>query len=229
VYVRNVDGSPAIRLGEGGAQGFSPDGKSVLAVLHPSGERRLVSYPVGPGEVRTISEPGLAVATAQWHPDGKRILLQASETDRGPRFYLQDVSGGKARPFTPEGYRGYGVRPLTPDGKYVITLGPDRKVYRYPLEGGEPMPVPGLSFDERAIGWTPDGRFVFSYRRGERPAKVFRVDVATGQRELFRELMPSDPSGVDSVGPILLLPDGKSVIFGYVRVLSDLHVVDGLK
>ena len=28
VYIRNVDGSPAIRLGEGGAQGFSRDGKS---------------------------------------------------------------------------------------------------------------------------------------------------------------------------------------------------------
>lgn len=75
------------------------------------------------------------------------------------------------------------VSPLGADGTYVIVLGPDRKVYRYPLDGGEPLPVPDLAFDERAIGWTPDGRFLYSYRRGERPAKVHRVDIATGRKE----------------------------------------------
>jgi hypothetical protein len=42
--------------------------------------------------------------------------------------------------------------------------------------------------------------------------------------------MPSDSAGVEAVGPVLLLPDGKSyVLFGYTRILSDLHVVEGLK
>jgi len=41
--------------------------------------------------------------------------------------------------------------------------------------------------------------------------------------------MPSDPAGVEAVGPVLLLPGGKSYVFGYTRVLSDLHVVEGLK
>ena len=40
VYVRNVDGSPAIRLGEGTGQSFLPDGKSVLAIVHPVTDTR---------------------------------------------------------------------------------------------------------------------------------------------------------------------------------------------
>jgi Tol biopolymer transport system component/predicted Ser/Thr protein kinase len=229
VYVRNVDGSPAIRLGEGGAQGFSPDGKLVLAIVRPVTDRRLVAYPVGPGETRTISEAGLAVQRALWHPDGRRIVLQASEAGRGQRFYLQDVAGGKARPFTPEGYRSLGPKPLSPDGRFVVVLGPDRKVYRYPVEGGEPVLVPSLTFEEGVQGWTPDGRFVYVSHRGERPLKIYRLEIATGAKELVRELMPSDAAGVESVGPVVLLPDGKSWVFGYSRILSDLHVVDGLK
>ncbi|HYB53085.1 MAG TPA: protein kinase, partial [Thermoanaerobaculia bacterium] len=36
VYVRKLDGTPAIRLGEGSAQTLSPDGKLALAIIHPS-------------------------------------------------------------------------------------------------------------------------------------------------------------------------------------------------
>ncbi len=229
VYVRNIDGSPAVRLGEGGALGFSPDGKSVLAVLRPASDRRLVAYPVGPGEARTISPAGLAVQRAHWHPDAKRIVVQASEAGRGPRMYLLDGASGKARPFTPEGYRTHGIKALSPGGDFVVVVGPDRKVYRYPTEGGEPTLVPALSFSEGIQGWAPDGRFAYVTRRGDRPLKIYRLELATGGKELVREVMPSDAAGVGEVYPVLLLPDGKSLVFGYSRGLSDLHVVDGLK
>jgi Tol biopolymer transport system component len=200
-----------------------------MAILHPVTDRRLVAYPVGPGEARTISAPGLAVRRALPHPDGKRIVIEGNEPGRGPRFYLQEVAGGKARPFTPEGYRTLGFKPLSPDGRFVLVVGPDRKVYRYPVEGGEPTLAPGLTVEDGVQGWTPDGRFAYISQRGERPLKIFRHDLATGARELVRELMPSDASGVESVGPALPLPDGKSWVFGYSRILSALHVVDGLK
>jgi len=51
----------------------------------------------------------------------------------------------------------------------------------------------------------------------------------TGQRTLWKQLMPPDPAGVEYVGPILPTPDGKAYVYGYRRMLSDLYVVDGLK
>jgi hypothetical protein len=109
-----------------------------------------------------------------------------------------------------------------------MTVGPDRKVYLYRLAGSEPIPAPGLTNDDGVVAWAADARSVFVAHR-DRPLRVSRVDLETGKRELVRELMPSDAAGVTGVGPVHVLPDGKSWVFGYVRILSDLHVVEGLK
>jgi hypothetical protein len=192
-------------------------------------ETRVVIYPIGAGEARTLPTPGLSVDRALAHPDGRRVLLQAREQSRGTRLYLQDLVGGSARPFTPEGYRTLGIKALSSDGTAVMAFGPDRKVYLYRLDGGEPISPPGLSNEDNVIAWSADSRSVFVTRRGERPLKVSRVDLGTGKKELVRELMPSDAAGVTGVGPVHVLPDGKSWVFGYSRILSDLHVVHGLK
>jgi hypothetical protein len=41
--------------------------------------------------------------------------------------------------------------------------------------------------------------------------------------------MPSDSAGVRSINPIVMTPDGKTYVYGYHRILSDLYVVEGLK
>jgi hypothetical protein len=199
----------------------------VLAIAHPVTDTRVVIYPLGAGESRTLPTPGLNVERAFAHPDGRRVVLQARESGRGTRLYLQDLAGGKPRAFTPEGYRTLGI--LSSDGTAVMTVGPDRKVYLYRLSGDEPSSPPGLTNDDNVVAWSADMRSVLVMRRGERPLTVSRVDLGTGKRELIRELMPSDAAGVTSVGSVHMLPDQKSYVFGYQRVLSDLHVVDGLK
>jgi hypothetical protein len=45
----------------------------------------------------------------------------------------------------------------------------------------------------------------------------------------MEQLMPGDPAGVETIGPILLTPDGKTCVYGYHRTLSDLYLVEGLK
>lgn len=162
------------------------------------------------------------------HPDRQSVLLQAREPGRGPRLYRMDLSGGKARAFTPEGYRPLGPRALSPDGTVVMVAGPDQKVYLYPLGGGEPHSPPGMTNLDNVISWSPDLKSVLVAQRGL-PLKVSRIDLATGKREFVRELMPSDSAGVSGVGPVCILPDQNSYVFGYQRILSDLHVVDGLK
>ena len=61
------------------------------------------------------------------------------------------------------------------------------------------------------------------------PARVDRLDLQTGKRTLWKELIPSDPAGVETIGPILMTPDAKTCIFGYHRMLADLYLVEGLK
>jgi eukaryotic-like serine/threonine-protein kinase len=61
------------------------------------------------------------------------------------------------------------------------------------------------------------------------PAKIERVDLATGRREPWKEIAPADPAGVQSNAGIKFSADGKSYAYSTLRILSDLYVVDGLK
>jgi hypothetical protein len=61
------------------------------------------------------------------------------------------------------------------------------------------------------------------------PAKVYLVDVATGRRELWKQLIPADAAGVIQVGIALPSADGGSCVYTYTRQLSDLFEVDGLR
>jgi hypothetical protein len=66
-------------------------------------------------------------------------------------------------------------------------------------------------------------------RPNEVPTKVHRVDMTTGQRALWKELVPPDPAGVLTMGPILMTPDGKSYVYSYRRTLDELFLVEGLR
>lgn len=58
---------------------------------------------------------------------------------------------------------------------------------------------------------------------------MYRLDLATGRRELRRELMPPDPAGVLMIRPPHISSDGKSYAYSYRRTLSELFLADGLK
>jgi hypothetical protein len=187
-----------------------------------------VVYSTGAGEPNKLPTEGLAVQNdLNWLPDGKHVLLTAREKGRGPRLWLQEISGGKPRAISPEGYVA-SPRAISPDGKVAVVTGPDQKMYLYPLAGGEPQLVPGIT-GERHAGWSGDGLFLYVYRLGELPAKVFRVEIATGKRELWKTLMPADAAGISSITRVCPTSDGKSYAYTYFRTLSDLYLVEGMK
>jgi Tol biopolymer transport system component/predicted Ser/Thr protein kinase len=227
VYLRKTDASPAVLLGEGSAVALSPDERWVIAQPQSS-PAQLKLLPTKAGEPRTLTNDNINHALARWFPDGKHILFSGNEPDHGVRLYVQDLEGGKPRPITPEGVHATAFF-LSPDGQFVATIGPDQQGYLYPVAGGDPRPIRGLQPGEQPINWSHDGKGLYIYRPGELPAKVYQLDLATGQRALWKQLMPSDPAGVETIGPILITPDGKTCVYGYHRTLSDLYLVEGLK
>jgi serine/threonine protein kinase/Tol biopolymer transport system component len=230
VYIRKTDGSPATRLGEGAAARLSPDGKWALSVRRlGTTNPQIVVYPTGVGEPRPLPSENLKVGpTLDWLPDGKTVVFTANEPGHGTRIYLRPFDGGKARPLTPEGYRGL-PRAVSPDGRTVATIGPDQRFYLYPIAGGEPTPVPAVAAEDRVEGWSADGKSIFVHRRGELPARIYRLDVATGKKTLWKETMPLETAGLGDVGGVIVTPDGRSYVFGTGWTLSDLYLVEGLK
>jgi eukaryotic-like serine/threonine-protein kinase len=227
VYLRKTDGSPAVRLGDGQSLALSPDGKWALS-SRGDNQTDLFLLPTGPGEPKQLDGHGIIHSKAQWFPDATRVLLSGTETNHGVRLYVQDISTNKIEAISPEGTNALSFA-LSPDGQFVAAVGPDEKGYLFPVAKGEPKPIPGLLPGEAPVAWSADGRSLYIYRGGELPAKIFRLDIASGSRTLWKQLMPPDPAGVEYVGPILPSPDGTAYAYGYRRLLSDLYLVEGLK
>jgi len=227
VYIRKTNGSPAVRLGEGTALALSPDQKWVIA--QPLGTpAQLVLLPTGAGESKLLTNDAISHNWARWFPDGTHLLFSGNEPNRGVRLYQQSRDGGKPQPMSPEGINGTSFA-ISPDGQIVAGIGSDEKGYLYPVAGGDPRPIPGFAPGEEIIGWGTAARWLNVYQPGDLPAKVYRLDVTTGQRTLWKQLIPSDPAGVEHVGPILITHDGTTCVYGYHRTLSDLYLVEGMK
>jgi dipeptidyl aminopeptidase/acylaminoacyl peptidase len=227
VYIRGTDGSPAIKLGDGNPTALSPDGKWALCITHTSPEQ-LYLLPTKAGASRVVTNDEIDHIVAAWHPDGKRIVFSGSESGHAIRIYIQDVEGGKPKAITPEGGGTLGII-VSPDGKLVQGNGPDGKRYFFPVDGGEAQPVPGLKPGEFIDGWSEDGRSFLVQNFAGLPGVISRVDLATGKRTTWKEIVPADSAGVDSIGGVEITPDAKSYVYSYVRTLSDLYVVEGVK
>jgi serine/threonine protein kinase/Tol biopolymer transport system component len=227
VYIRNTDGTPAIRLGEGAADALSPDQKWVIAQT-PRSPEQLRLLPTGAGETKPLTNDSINHQWARWFPDGKRFVFSGNEPEHGVRLYVQGVSGGKPQAISPEGADAASFA-VSPNGEMVAGIGPDQKGYLYLPAGGEPKPIAGLEAGELPISWSSDGHSLYIHRTGEVPAKVYLLELATGKKTVWKQIVPLDPTGVSTIGPILVTPDGKTYAYGFHRTLGDLYLVEGLK
>jgi len=227
VYIRNTDGTPAIRLGEGGATALSPDQKWAI-VQTPSSPEQLRLLPTGAGETQSLTNDSINHQWARWFPDGKRFVFSGNEPGKGVRLYMQDVSGGKSKTISPEGIDAQAFA-ISPDGQLIVGIGSDQKGYLFSSTGADPRIVNGMEPGDIPINWSQDARSIYLYRSGEVPAKVYRLELATGKKTVWKQIAPLDPTGVSTIGPILMTPDGKTYVYGFHRTLGDLYLVEGLK
>jgi eukaryotic-like serine/threonine-protein kinase len=236
VFLRPVDGSPAVRLGDGFPQAISPDARWVVALPDYAATRaraRLFLIPTGPGEPRQL--PAGTIASywdAWWMPDGNAVVLAAEEAGRPRRLFKQELSGGDPRPITPEGVTT-NTHTISPDGAWIAAkrFEPGARFELYPVGGGEPRPIPGLKKRETPLRWSGDGRslFVRVPDPNPLPARIVKLDLATGGREPWLELAPPDRAGVGGIADIQLSADGRGYTYTYFRGLGALYVVEGLR
>jgi hypothetical protein len=227
-YLRRTDGSPPVRLCSGRATALSPDGQWVLAVAADAQPAQVTLVPTGAGQPRPLTSGTRHHIWARWFPDGKRVLLAANDPGRATRLWVQPAfDGGAARPITPEWMDSLAA--VSPDGALVAAVGADRRVTLYPVDGGAPRPVPLLAPGELPLRFSSDGASLFVFRGGEVPAKIERIELASGRREAVREVAPADRAGLASISRILLARDAAAYAYRYYRQLSDLYLVTGME
>jgi Tol biopolymer transport system component/tRNA A-37 threonylcarbamoyl transferase component Bud32 len=223
-YLRDTDGSAAVRLGDGYGYALSPDGR--WAIVKPSfQEPHLQVIPTGAGQASRLERPGLNLVRARWLPDGRNVVALAEQAGR-PRLYVLEVVGNATRAVTPEafavGSTGWAV---SPDGTTVAVTA-EGGIELFSLDGGPPRQVPTVRAS--VLAWIEGGLLV-----SDDPVAggtVFRVDPATGQRDVWVNIEPPDPAGIMNLNhnTLVVTPDGRSYGYGWHRATSDLYVVEGL-
>jgi Tol biopolymer transport system component len=228
VYIRRTDGSPAVRLGDGRAFALSPDGKWVLATIR-GGQPRIVLLPTGAGERREIAS---SVVTdfrgGTFFPDSHRLVYAGHVPGEGSRLFVSDADGATPRPIGPAGL-DVEFPVVSPDGRMVAATNAEGEVFVIPLGGGESIPVIAAEPGELPIQWSSDSRSLYVYRPDEIPARIYEVSIAGDARRLFREIAVADPTGLEGRMTVVMTPDGKAYAYSFLRWLSELYLVTGLR
>ncbi len=231
--IRGTDGTPVLRLGEGTALGISQDGKWVLARL-PYHDAPFDLLPTGLGQKRSFPGSGYRTAghKALFTPDGSSVVMQAQDDQDSPGLLVLEIANGNLR-FLPIKVGSLGLRPnfaLSPDGTQAIVghihTGETNVL---PIDGSAVRPGPRLEPYDVIAAYTPDGESIF-VQAGPRkiPMLVSKVNLATGSRELWREIAPLNRTGLIGLSLIHLSRDAETYAYGHNREVGEFYVTRGL-
>ncbi len=227
VFIRPTDGAPAVRIMEGRARGnpISADGEWLVVAVGTPPHLEMVA--TGVGEPRVIPCDLSEYFAWQFFPDARRLMILGNYPGAAKQIFEVDIEGdGKPRPLT-QNLPLSGAFALSHDGKTIVASSEPRIVL-IPATGGEARVAPGCNPGDIPLDWTEDDSELFVSERGQNALKIFRVDVASGERREWVTIRPDDPAGILDIMPVHITPDGQTYAYGYRRQLSDLYIVTGL-
>jgi serine/threonine protein kinase/Tol biopolymer transport system component len=229
-YLRKSDGSDPKRLGNGKPLALSPDGQWTVA-LQQTSPPQLVLLPTGLGKPKPLQRGGIGefLHWAAWSPDGGRIFFAAAEPGKRPRTWAQDIDG-LPQAVTPEGMTG---TLLAPDGKLIAAVDRYQQYYLYPVDGGEPVALEGYDEGDQLLQWSNDGGAIFLRGPGDTELNIYRLDIKTGTRQLWKQLTPPYPAGLIGIGAdpgqVRITPDGQAYVYTFWTAPGELYLAERLK
>jgi eukaryotic-like serine/threonine-protein kinase len=222
VYIRRANSPSAIRVGDGFGMAISPDGKWV--VTKPDGDQTTLNLiPLTPGQPRTLSGHNLKYDFVRFFPDGERLLAGGSAAGGPPRLVVQALDGSAPRPLATSAYF---IRPaISEDGKQIAGVDAEQRLLVLSTSGGEPRVV-ATGFTPTLLRWSHSGKTLLAQTDAV-PTMLVRVDLETGRYKPFKEIAPLDLAGVNHIWPAALSQDEHTIVYSFIRNLSELFVVDG--
>jgi WD40 repeat protein len=227
IYFGSLDGAPSILLGSGIAGGISPDNKWVASIL-PSDTGKVLLLPTGVGETKTVSAPAFVYSDARWASDSRSLVVRASRAQQSVRYWVEKIEDNTTRPVTPEGV-DFGRLLTLGNSDYIGARDATTKLRLYPVNGGNPREVFGISEKDELIGAGPGSDDVYvSSDRAAISREIVKVNIVTGTRQSVGSISPIDPAGLLGLGLPVIMPDQKTYVCAEIRAFSVLYVATGL-
>lgn len=167
----NLDGTGKQVLAE------QPNGEFLMPTLSPD-RSRIALTPTGLSVISADGGPAVPLSQeftglVTWSPDSERVVaVEEIQVDGEsiPRLAVYDADGAGSTVLladNPATIGSIGIEAWAPDGSALLFSGYEggdqgaavRSVYRVPVTGGEPVPIPGLI----SASISPDGTTVFGF------------------------------------------------------------------
>jgi len=199
------------------ARSWSPDGSRILLSLISSNDLvapTLVMMDASGHNQQTLTNPDeVYPQTAQWTPDGTRILfwgidLQLDVGQARSAIYDVSVNDGSISRLT-EPMQASGWLDISPDGSQIAFTDSDGILFTMPTDGGEPQRV-DVPFNISVPSWSPDGSLLAGLASDpdkERwlPRIVVMEADGSNPRFLVRD--------IGEIGSLSWSPDGSELLF----------------
>ncbi len=178
---------------------ISPDSKRVAYQWYYTETATFNLYIVGmDGSGRRLLRQNEYIVPRDWSSDGKKILAILFDKDANQMVWVSASDGtiqvvksfDKASPSKVD---------LSPDGRYIAyTLNGD--IFLFAIDENREIPLVQHPANDKLLGWTPDGKYVFftSDRRGAWDAWLLQV--AGGEPQGFPEIVKLDIGNVTPMG-----------------------------
>ncbi|PYS23686.1 MAG: hypothetical protein DMF72_08465 [Acidobacteria bacterium] len=198
---------------------WSPDGKLIAAsVLTMGGLSRVVAFPVnGTKEINLTPDPWPFSGQVQWLPDMSGLLVVAgTNPSTGAQLWFLSYPSGEKRQITNDldQHRTIG---LTSDGSRFVNVVGSGVISVFVAPDGDAsraiqLPTGNIGIGTgygNSVGWTPDGRIVFSSAEGNEVNLWIMNADGTNRQQLTSNLGRN-------IGPTIS-PDGRYVVFSSTR------------
>jgi len=183
--------------------------------------------PIGAGESRRLAVGEIAsLRLISWFPDGKHLLLTGAAEGQPLRTYEMDTEGAKPEALGPADFVGAIV---APDGKRIAGRHAAAEAVVFDRDSQKLQVIPEIEPQEEFSKWTEDGRALITYSSTPSSARIYRIDVATGQRTLLHAIDPAERAGLMTPIRVAYAVHAKTYAYSTIRVLGNLYIVEGLE
>ena len=118
--------------------------------------------------------------------------------------------------------------PISPDGDRIVVRRTTGEYLSYSVSANAVEPIAGMASGLTPLRFDASGRSLYVATEQSGISRIEKLDLASGERTVWRELQPSHPTGILYVSMPVVAPDGCRLAHSYLRVISNLYLVEGL-
>ena len=71
--------------------------------------------------------------------------------------------------------------------------------------------------------WDQDDAHAFVVQKSDLEATIFRVDLVSGKRQVWKQIRPADPAGILSITSFFVTPSGNAYSYSHERLIHSMY------